>query len=47
MIINRYLGMLLLLTSLSLQAQSATMEYVAPITDFSFDFGDLELKRVD
>jgi len=29
------------------KAQSATMEFVAPITDFSFDFGDLELKRVD
>ncbi|MFD1062738.1 serine hydrolase [Winogradskyella litorisediminis] len=29
------------------KAQSATMEYIAPITDFSFDFGDLELKRVD
>lgn len=29
------------------KAQSATMEYVAPITDFSFDFGDLQLKRTD
>ncbi|WP_299115901.1 serine hydrolase [uncultured Winogradskyella sp.] len=29
------------------KAQSATMEYIAPITDFSFDFGDLELKRID
>ncbi|MBT8244320.1 MAG: serine hydrolase [Winogradskyella sp.] len=29
------------------KAQAATLEYVAPITDFSFDFGDLELKRVD
>ncbi|GAB5564865.1 MAG: serine hydrolase [Winogradskyella sp.] len=26
-------------------AQSATMKYIAPITDFSFDFHDLELKR--
>ena len=29
------------------KAQSATMEYIAPITDFSFDLGDLELKRID
>jgi len=29
------------------KAQEATMEFVAPITDFSFDFEDLELKRVD
>ncbi|MGO1584703.1 serine hydrolase [Mesonia sp.] len=28
------------------KAQSATMKYIAPITDFSFDFGDLHLKRV-
>ncbi|WP_255505942.1 serine hydrolase [Mesonia sp. K4-1] len=27
------------------KAQSATMKYIAPITDFSFDFGDLHLKR--
>jgi len=27
------------------KAQSATMKYIAPITDFSFDFGDLYLKR--
>ncbi len=26
-------------------AKSATMKYIAPITDFSFDFHDLELKR--
>jgi CubicO group peptidase (beta-lactamase class C family) len=26
-------------------AQSATMSYIAPITDFSFDFHDLHLKR--
>ena len=29
------------------KAQSATMKYIAPITDFSFDFHDLQLKRVD
>ncbi|SHG86997.1 serine hydrolase [Winogradskyella jejuensis] len=29
------------------KAQSATMKFVAPITDFSFDFEDLELKRID
>ena len=27
------------------EAVSATMNYIAPITDFSFDFGDLELKK--
>ncbi|MDO1502017.1 serine hydrolase [Winogradskyella maritima] len=29
------------------KAQSATMSYITDITDFSFDFGDLDLKRVD
>ncbi|RNC88027.1 MAG: serine hydrolase [Winogradskyella sp.] len=29
------------------KAQSATMEYIAPITDFSFDFGDLELIKTN
>ncbi|WP_179316726.1 serine hydrolase [Winogradskyella undariae] len=29
------------------EAVSATMNYIAPITDFSFDFGDLELKKKD
>ena len=29
------------------KAVSATMKYIAPITDFSFDFHDLELKRTD
>ncbi|WP_353779141.1 serine hydrolase [Winogradskyella sp. 3972H.M.0a.05] len=28
-------------------ATSATMKYIAPITDFSFDFHDLELKRTN
>jgi CubicO group peptidase (beta-lactamase class C family) len=28
-------------------AQSARMSYIAPITDFSFDFHDLELKKID
>ncbi|REG89541.1 serine hydrolase [Winogradskyella sediminis] len=27
------------------EAVSATMDYIAPITDFSFDFGDLQLKK--
>lgn len=27
-------------------AQSATLSYIAPITDFSFDFHDLHLKRI-
>lgn len=27
-------------------AQQARMQYIAPITDFSFDFGDLKLKRI-
>ncbi len=27
------------------EAESATMKYIAPITDFSFDFHDLELKK--
>lgn len=29
------------------KAEFATLEYIAPITDFSFDFGDLQLKRMD
>ncbi|SDG82584.1 serine hydrolase [Winogradskyella thalassocola] len=29
------------------EAVSATMSYIAPITDFSFDFGDLELKKTN
>ena len=29
------------------KAQSATMKYIAPITDFSFDFHDLNLKKVN
>ncbi|MBU2928188.1 serine hydrolase [Winogradskyella psychrotolerans] len=29
------------------EAISATMDYIAPITDFSFDFGDLELKKIN
>ena len=29
------------------KAQSITMNYIAPITDFSFDFHDLELKRAN
>ncbi len=29
------------------KAQSAKMKYIAPITDFSFDFQNLELKRTD
>ncbi|WP_179348561.1 serine hydrolase [Winogradskyella pacifica] len=29
------------------EAVSATMNYIAPITDFSFDFGDLELKKTN
>ncbi|GGG39908.1 serine hydrolase [Croceivirga lutea] len=29
------------------KAQSATLKFIAPITDFSFDFEDLKLKRVD
>lgn len=29
------------------KAQSATLKFVAPITDFSFDFEDLELIKVD
>ncbi|MBF8149230.1 serine hydrolase [Winogradskyella sp. F6397] len=29
------------------EAISATMDYIAPITDFSFDFGDLELKKTN
>ncbi len=28
-------------------ATGATMKYIAPITDFSFDFGDLNLKKVN
>ena len=29
------------------KAQSAILKFIAPITDFSFDFEDLKLKRVD
>ncbi|TQD39598.1 serine hydrolase [Haloflavibacter putidus] len=29
------------------KAQSVTLEYIAPITDFSFNFGDLRLERVE
>lgn len=29
------------------KAKSATMKYIAPITDFSFDFHDLELKKTN
>ena len=29
------------------KAVSATMDYIAPITDFSFDFGDLEFKKTN
>ncbi|WP_178986553.1 serine hydrolase [Winogradskyella helgolandensis] len=29
------------------EAISATMDYIAPITDFSFNFGDLELKKIN
>ena len=29
------------------EAVSATMKYIAPITDFSFDFHDLELKKAE
>ena len=29
------------------EAVSATMSYIAPITDFSFDFGDLEFKKTN
>jgi hypothetical protein len=29
------------------KAQSATMSYIAPITDFSFDFHDLHLVRTE